>query len=113
MTKQTLTKLVDDLDGNNADRTVVFGWDGNNYEIDLSSKNVSAFEKALKPYLSAARSVSASGANGRRRAARTASVPRKRNDLASVRAWARANGHEVSDRGRISRKVVEAFESAQ
>jgi hypothetical protein len=45
---ETITRLVDDLDGGTAERTVVFGWDGHRYEIDLSKKNITALEKALK-----------------------------------------------------------------
>ena len=112
MAKETVTKLVDDLDGGTADRTVVFAWDGTNYEIDLSRKNISGLEKAFKPYLSAARTVRATG-NSRRRGSRAAAAPRRRNDLASIRDWARTNGHAVSDRGRIARSIVEAYESSE
>jgi hypothetical protein len=31
---------------------------------------------------------------------------------AAIRAWARQNGHQVSDRGRIAKTVVEAFRAA-
>lgn len=112
MAKQTVTKLVDDLDGHVADRTVVFGWDGSNYEIDLSKKNITALEKVLKPYVSAARTVRSAGTS-RRRPATRATTSRKRNDLTSIRDWARANGRDVSDRGRIAREVIEAFESSR
>jgi len=32
--------------------------------------------------------------------------------LAEIRAWARTNGYDVSDRGRLSRRVLAAFEAA-
>ncbi|WP_458864192.1 Lsr2 family DNA-binding protein [Mycobacteroides abscessus] len=32
--------------------------------------------------------------------------------MAAIRQWARKNGYEVSDRGRIKAEVVEAFEAA-
>ena len=110
MAKETVTKLVDDIDGSNAERTVVFAWDGTNYEIDLSKKNISALDKAFKPYVAAARQVRAT-APTRRRSPRAGTAPRKRNDLAAIREWARNNGHAVSDRGRIARTVVEAFQN--
>lgn len=110
MAKETVTKLVDDLDGSSADRTVVFAWDGTNYEIDLSKKNISALEKNFKPYVSAARPVRTAGTT-RRRNSRAGTAPRRRNDLGAIREWARNNGHAVSDRGRISRTVVEAFQN--
>lgn len=35
-----------------------------------------------------------------------------KEQLTAVREWARANGHDVSDRGRIKAEVFEAFEAA-
>ena len=59
MATETFTRLVDDIDGGKAERTVVFSWDGKGYEIDLSKKNIAALEKALKPYVTAARKMPA------------------------------------------------------
>lgn len=105
----THTELIDDLDGSKADRTITFSVDGANYEIELSKKNAAAFEKALKPYLAAARKT-------RRSPARTTPSRNSRRpagaDLAAIRAWARANGHTVSDRGRIPAAITEAYHSA-
>jgi hypothetical protein len=33
-------------------------------------------------------------------------------ETATIRAWARENGHEVSERGRIPKAVVQAYQSA-
>jgi len=49
MATETITRLIDDLDGSEAERTVTFAWDGRTYEIDLSKKNVAALEKTMKP----------------------------------------------------------------
>jgi hypothetical protein len=38
--------------------------------------------------------------------------PLDREQTAAIRAWARQNGHQVSERGRISKTVVDAFEAA-
>jgi hypothetical protein len=113
MATETITRLIDDLDGSDAQRTVTFAWDGRTYEVDLSKKNIAAFEKTMKPYLAAARSARATPArsSGRGRPATTGA--RRRRDLQAIREWARTNGHEVSDRGRISAAVIEAYEAAQ
>lgn len=37
----------------------------------------------------------------------------ERSRAKAIRAWATANGHKVSERGRISASVVEAFDAAQ
>ena len=36
----------------------------------------------------------------------------RKADLGAVRAWARDNGHQVSDRGRISAEVQAAYDKA-
>ena len=36
------TRLIDDLDGSKAERTVEFSWDGKSYAIDLSKRNLAA-----------------------------------------------------------------------
>lgn len=114
MATETITRLIDDLDGGTAERTVTFSWEGRSYEIDLSKKNSAAFEKTMKPYLDAARSGSAPSRAPRRRPAHGASTGAgRRTDLAAIREWARAHGHEVSDRGRVSATIVAAYEAAR
>jgi hypothetical protein len=108
---ETIVTLTDDIDGGKADRTISFAFDGVSYEIDLSKKNATALEKALAPYMGAARK--APRAAGRSRAARVGnSRAHGRNDLAEIRAWAKANGHEVSDRGRIAQSVRDAYDAS-
>ena len=98
--------LVDDIDGSDASETVSFGLDGTSYEIDLNDKNAAALRDALSAYVGHARKVTAS--RGRRRAA-TTSGPSARE----LRDWARSNGYEVSDRGRVPAEVREAFDAAR
>jgi len=123
MAKRTVVQevLEDDLDGSTADRTVHFSWDGANYEIELSKKNASAFEKLMKPYLEAARKVRG-GSSRQRSSSRRESSQRGtgsrstaragRRDLTAIREWAAQNGYEVSARGRIAGSVIEAYEAA-
>ena len=106
MATQTMTKLVDDLDGSTAERTVTLAWDGHTFEIDLSKKNIAALDNALKPYITAARKIRG---NAGRSASRRGSA--KRAGMPDIREWARANGHEISDRGRIPVAVVQAYEA--
>lgn len=113
MAKETITRLIDDLDGSAAERTVVFAWDGRGYELDLSKKNIAGFEKALKPYLASARSSRVTPNAPRKRTRRAAATTTRRGNLAEMRQWARSNGFEVSDRGRVSNDIVQAFDAAQ
>ena len=113
MAKETITRLIDDLDGGTAERTVVFGWDGQTYEIDLSKKNITGLEKALKPYLTVARTSRTAAGRPARRVGRPRSGQAKRGNLQEIREWARAHGHAVSDRGRIASSVIEAYEASE
>ena len=108
MAKQTVVTeiLVDDLDGSPGERTINFMWDGTSYEIELSRKNAIAFEKAIRPYLDAARRIRST--RGRRSSGSRAG----KRDLTAIREWAAANGFEVSARGRIASTVIEAYEAA-
>jgi hypothetical protein len=111
MAQKVLVSLVDDLDGTEADETIEFGLDGVSYQIDLSNDNIEELRDALAQYIEHARR-----AGGRKRttvrptakvAARPATVDREQNQ--AIRAWARKNGFQVSDRGRIPSEVVEAY----
>jgi hypothetical protein len=112
MARKTVVQFVDDIDGGQADETVIFGLDGSDYEIDLSAKNATELREALAPFVGSGRRTGGRAATGRRgrgsRASRRASTDRS----AEIREWARGKGFTVSDRGRISREVVEAYEKA-
>ncbi len=114
MAQKMITTMIDDLDGSDADETVTFALDGQSYELDLSAKNAAALRKSLDRYREAARSTGrrrASGASPKR--ART-KAPRGGTaaDPKMVRAWAHANGLEVSKRGRIAADLLEKFEAS-
>lgn len=111
MAQKVFVSLVDDLDGTEAEETVQFGLDGVSYQIDLSTDNAEELRDALAQYVEHARR-----AGGRKRAAvrpavkvaaRPATVDREQNQ--AIRAWARKNGFQVSDRGRIPSEVVDAY----
>jgi hypothetical protein len=100
-------RLVDDVDGDNATETVAFSYRGADYEIDLSEKHAAALDEALAPYLANARRIRAKPAAPRRPA--KSSVPAGPRE---VRAWAKNQGIEGSDRGRISADVMRQYQEA-
>ena len=118
MAQQVNVKFVDDLDGSDAAGTVSFGLDGKTHEIDLSDDNAAKLRDSLAVFVGAARRSGGSATTGSRRTQKmTASSGRRpqpldREQTAAIRAWARQNGHQVSDRGRISKTVVDAFQAA-
>lgn len=109
MARTTITQITDDLDGSKDAQEVSFSFQGTDYTIDLSKKNQAAFEKALKPYLDAATKTSKRSSGGSARRGRTSTTRKNGPDLAAVREWAKSKGIEVSDRGRVSRSVLEQY----
>ena len=109
MAQKIQVLLVDDLDGGEAEGTVRFGLDGVDYEIDLSAEHAEALRRALAPFIDAARRGPGAGrqqGRGGRRAGASGL------DTTEVREWARAQGIEVKDRGRIPAEVVARFKAA-
>ncbi len=98
--------LIDDIDNGEAQETVRFGLDGAQYEIDLSDSHAAELRAALAPYVSVARRSVATRT-------RTAAPASRNQEAALVREWAKANGFEVSARGRVNSEIVEAYRAAQ
>ena len=116
MAQQTLVRLVDDLDEtiieNGDGQTIRFGIDNVSYEIDLTNEHADEMREALSRYVEAARKT---GGGRRPTGARGSGRSRSgKSDVSpvAVREWAKANGIEVSARGRIPRSVVEQFRAA-
>ena len=111
MAQKVQILLTDDLDDGDASETVEFALDGTSYEIDLSEKNAAALRDAMAVYVAAGRKV----ASGRRGGASTRSKARSHGAgpaASEIREWARANGMEVPERGRVSAEVRKAYEAA-
>ncbi len=115
MAQITEVRLVDDLDKSEASETVTFGLDGVEYEIDLSDDHARALRESFADFIPAARKVTKGSGAPQARARRSSGGAPVRADRAqtqAIREWARANGHTVSDRGRIPGKVIVEFEAA-
>jgi uncharacterized membrane protein len=103
--------LTDDLDGSEATQTLNYTVDGQEYEVDLSEENVQRFHEALEPFVSKSRQVERQPAptrrsrgDGRRRSGR--------DDISAIRAWAEAQGMDVSARGRVKKEIIDAYDQA-
>ncbi len=124
MAQKVEVLLVDDLDGGKADETLSFGLDGRSYEIDVSRKNAQKLRSALAPYVQGARKVGGRRAGRRASGGAPAAPPtagrgRGRGGAGAgtpasseVREWAKKQGLEVSDRGRIPSDLVARFREA-
>ena len=97
--------LIDDIDQSDAEETVTFGLDGKEFAIDLNKKNARSLRDALAPYVAHARPVSGRSLRSAGKAASGAAP-------SEIRAWARENGFDVPERGRVAAEVREAYAAA-
>ena len=104
------TLFIDDIDGSAAEGTVRFALDGTDYEIDLNAQHAAALRKAMAKYVEAARRSSGSVARRPARSGRRASASGL--NTTEVREWAKAQGIEVKDRGRVPAELVVRFRAA-
>lgn len=117
MAQKVLVQFVDDLDGSVGEdvSTVTFALDGVSYEIDLREENASKLRDSLEDYVASARRV---GGRVRRPSVPVSPAPVRTPDVRSkeqtkaIRDWAKQNGHELADRGRIPANVIAAFEAS-
>jgi hypothetical protein len=99
----------DDMDGSEAEGTVTFGLNGTQYELDLSKKNAEKLAMVFGPYVAAARKVT--------RSSRTSKATSRRSSAGGpspqeVRAWAREQGIQVADKGRVPAELIVRFQAA-
>jgi Lsr2 len=108
MAQKIQTLFIDDIDGGEAAGTVRFGLDGAEYEIDLSAKHNEELRAALGAYVAHARKLSGAA---RRTAPRGGRKPSGADSVAA-RAWARENGYDIKERGRVPADIVAKYHAA-
>jgi hypothetical protein len=108
MAQKVQTLFIDDIDGGDADGTVRFALDGAEYEIDLSAKHGDEMRDALRDYIAHARKVGGSARRGGPRGLRKPSPV----DTVAIRAWARENGYDIKERGRVPAEIVAKYRQA-
>lgn len=114
MAQKVIRQFIDDIDGSEAERTFTFAVDGTHYEIDLSSENIKEFNEAIAGFVESARKVKASSYSrrGRKAGADTGGGGRSREQIQAIREWARQQGHNINERGRIPASIQQAFDQA-
>ncbi|WP_030660777.1 Lsr2 family protein [Streptomyces rimosus] len=116
MAQKVQILLVDDLNGGKADETVTFGLDGKSYEIDLSKKHAAKLREALAEFVKAGRKTGGRAVRGTAGTSKATSSSASKNggssDTAKIRAWAKENGYNVNDRGRVPAEIREAYGKA-
>jgi hypothetical protein len=117
MAQKVQVLLVCDLHDGDVEgtETIAFGLDGSSYEIDVCEAHAADLRDAYAPFVGAARRAGRGGsAPAQRRSGRSSSRASggDKNRVADIRDWARKNGHQVSERGRISATVMSAYDAA-
>ena len=119
MAQKVQVLLVCDLHEDEVEgvETVAFGLDGSAYEIDTCEQHAAQLRDAFAPFVGSARRAGRpAGAPAQRRSTRGSSRPAAagsdRERVQAIREWARSQGHKVSERGRLSSTVIEAYEAA-
>jgi hypothetical protein len=107
MAQKVQMLFIDDIDGGQADGTVRFGLDGAEYEIDLSAKHSDEMRDALKNFIAHARKVGGTPRRAGRGSRRPSAV-----DSVAIRTWARDNGYDIKERGRVPAEVVTKYRQA-
>lgn len=114
MAEKVIRILIDDISGeeipDGEGQRVTLGFEGNTYQLDLTSENLQELEDALAPYIEAGTKVSSSSKPRQRAASGTG---RSSKELAQVRAWAEENGYDVAEKGRIRKSVMDAYDAAR
>jgi hypothetical protein len=111
MARKVLVRLVDDLDGLPSEgvATVTFSLDRVTYQIDLNESNASKLRDGLAGFITAARRTGGRVKRGASAGARSTAAA---NDGPMIREWAREQGHQLAERGRIPSHIVDAFRAA-
>ena len=108
MAQRVITQLISDLSGDEIaegeGETVEFSYRGTSYKIDLTDKEAAAFDKAIATYVD-----NATKLGGRRKSSPAGSSGYNAKD---VRAWAKSQGIDVPERGRIPGDVLEKYRAA-
>lgn len=117
MAQKIVTLFTDDLTGEEATEvdTYTLLLNGVGVELDLTPESHGKLLEALSPFLKAegARRVRSAASGTGIKDRRRSEGPSGNKDAAKIRAWAKDNGYEVNDRGRMPASVVEAYEKAK
>lgn len=111
MAQKVSVQLIDDIDGTEATQTVSFSLHNRAYEVDLNDAHAAELEDTLDKFIKAARRVG-SGSTPRTTRARRSSGGGSNSDSAKVREWAKSQGIEVNERGRLPKSIVDQYEAA-
>ena len=112
MAQKIQTLFIDDIDGGAAEGTVRFALDGTEYEIDLNAKHSDELRSAIGKYVTHARKVGGSARRAGRAAGRAGRGAGSSLNTTEIRNWAREQGYDIKDRGRVPADLVAKYQAA-
>jgi hypothetical protein len=118
MAQKVITTIIDDIDKTPNAQPVLFSFNGQDYEIDLSSKNRATMIDSLSKFINHARPIRANRKRKNRavngvKITPLAHTPNGRIRSQDIRTWAKAQGISVRDRGRIPGHIVEQYRTRE
>ena len=107
--RQIIETVTCDVCGETTDdaTAVTLGWGREQWELDLCPTHNAELSQQFDTWTAKARRTSTARSTGGRRRSGSGS-----SDANTVREWAKANGHKVGEKGRISAEVRAAYEAA-
>lgn len=104
MARITVVEVVDDLSGKvlTDPETIRFGIDGSEYQLETSQESAQELRSLLLEYAKVSR----------KRTTRRSVAARAATPVADIRAWAVRNGWDISERGRVPKVIVDAYNEA-
>ena len=112
MAQKIQTLFIDDIDGGAAEGTVRFALDGTEYEIDLNAKHSEELRSAIGKYVTHARKVGGGARRAGRAAGRAGRGTGSALNTTEIRNWAREQGSDIKDRGRVPADLVAKYQAA-
>ncbi|MFC4498452.1 MULTISPECIES: histone-like nucleoid-structuring protein Lsr2 [Streptomyces] len=110
MAQTVRVRLVDDLDGSEAQEKVSFTFDGKPREIELSHENAAKFRQLMQPYMEASRPAKADNIATKGAPAPVLTQAQQREEGGAIRAWCEKHHLPVNKLGRIPAMTRKAWE---
>lgn len=109
--QKTVVTYIDDVSKKETPKveTIEFAFEGKTYEIDLNPLNAANFRRSIDKYVKNGRKVSSPG---RRKQVDGRTITHPKDYIQTVRQWAKDNGIEVAERGRVPLAIYKQYEDA-
>lgn len=106
-----MMRVCDVCDAPASGESIRFGWGSSFYETDLCEQHSSDLVTLVERVIRSARRMGA-GVSSTPASISPTPVRRARIDTKDVRAWAKAQGIEVNDKGRVPESLIQQYQDS-